>query len=219
MNTHALMLAIIQQQDAEAAIAALVKAGLWVTRIGSLGGFLQLGNATLLMALEKHQIERAIALLKQTCVKRTTMINAVPSVLVDNTSYLISPIEVQVGGAIIFVLPVERVIRLGAPKQDQWTAPMRADGMKMLIAIASPEQAKSILNDLIQAQYRATLISTTGGFRRKGNATLLMGVKAIQVNDVLQRIEQTLGRVKTDSTARATIFVLDVERFEHSIGA
>lgn len=219
MNTHALMLAIVQQADAEAAMATLVKAGLRVTRISSLGGFLQLGNVTLLMELEQHQIERAIALLKQTCVERTTMINAVPSVLVGNTAYIISPVEVRVGGAIIFVLPVERVIRVGVQKQDQWTAPMRTDGMKMLITITNTEQAKSILNDLMQAQYRATLISTTGGFWRKGNATLLIGVKAAQVNDVLQRIEQTFVRVKTASKARATIFVLDVERFEQPVGA
>ncbi len=219
MNTHALMLAIVQQADAEAAMAALVKAGLRVTRISSLGGFLQLGNVTLLMELEQHQIERAIALLKQTCVERTTMINAVPSVLMGNAAYIISPVEVRVGGAIIFVLPVERVIRLGAQKQDQGTVSTRAAEMKMLIAITGTEQAKNVLNDLRQTPYRATLISTTGGFRRKGNATLLMGVKANQVNDVLQRIEQTFVRVKTDSEARATIFVLDVERFEQSVGA
>ncbi len=219
MNTHALMLAIVQQADAEAAMAALVKAGLRVTRISSLGGFLQLGNVTLLMELEQHQIERAIALLKQTCVERTTMINAVPSVLVGNTAYIISPVEVRVGGAIIFVLPVERVIRVGAQKQDQGTVSTRAAEMKMLIAITGTEQAKNVLNDLRQTPYRATLISTTGGFWRKGNATLLMGVKANQVNDVLQHIEQTFVRVKTDSEARATIFVLDVERFEQPVGA
>lgn len=221
MNTHSLMLAIVQRQDADAAISALVKAGLPVTRIGSLGGFLQQGNVTLLMELEQLQVERAIALLKQTCVERTTLINAVPPVLAGNAPYVISPIEVRVGGAIIFVLPVERVVRFGVQKQDQIADHLQRDGMKMLIAITGTEQAKNILDALIQTRYRATLISTTGGFWRQGNATLLIGVESAQVDKVLQHIERACIplRAKPIPEAYATIFVLDVERFEQIPGA
>lgn len=59
MSAQSLLLAIIQQLDADLAISTLVNAGLRVTHIGSTGGFptgtfsLQTGNVTLLMELDK----------------------------------------------------------------------------------------------------------------------------------------------------------------------
>lgn len=70
------------------------------------------------------------------------------------------------------------------------------------------------------ASRRATRISTTGGFFRRGNATLLIGVETTQVDDVLARIENACAATRSvpaspnRSEACATVFVLHVERFD-----
>ncbi len=46
--------------------------------------------------------------------------------------------------------------------------------MKLVLTIASEDQSHAILDALKTAEYRVTVISTTGGFLRKGNTTLLL---------------------------------------------
>jgi uncharacterized protein YaaQ len=89
--------------------------------------------------------------------------------------------------------------------------------MQLIIAIVPEKRADEILKRLIEAHYRATLVSTTGGFLRKGNATLLIGVEAEKVDDVLQHIKGicTAAPSREDREgAWATIFVLDVEEYQ-----
>jgi len=215
MDSRALLIAIVQQQDADLAIAAVVNAGLRVTRLGSTGGFLQTGNVTLLMELKQTQVARALALLKETCVERASFVNAAEPVMGVGAPYMLNPVEVLVGGATIFVLPVERTVRVGAGGEERVSPDARTAGTKLLVAIAAAEHANKIVAALIRAQYRATLISSAGGFWRKGNATLLMGVPAVQVNDVIACIARALPHAH----ASATIFVLNVERCETHVGA
>jgi uncharacterized protein YaaQ len=216
MSNYLLLLAVVQRQDANGAIAALTNAGLRVTWMGSLGGFLETGNVTLLMQLEATQVDRAVVLLKETCVQRATLVNAAPSLVTSNVPYFISPIEVVVGGAIIFALPIRRVVQVGDRLEVQVSASQPAKGTSLLIAIVQHESVSSIVNDLTNSNYRVTRISTTGGFLRKGNATLLIGVQSSQVEAVLHRIEHECltQSGKNDSAKRqATIFELAVDQF------
>jgi uncharacterized protein YaaQ len=77
---------------------------------------------------------------------------------------------------------------------------------------------------LRQADYRSTRLDTYGGFLRRGNATFFIGVEAEQVDDVVRIVEESC-RARTAPApasrtgsvvppAAATIFVLDVARFE-----
>jgi uncharacterized protein YaaQ len=222
MSEHSLMLAIAQPEDVEAATNALVQAGLRVTRISSIGGFLRQGNVTLLLGLTRDQVTPASQLLAANCRTRTGYINAAPEVTDAHSiqiSGYVAPLEVVVGGATIFVLPAERIVHFG-PQQEVTTPETeegRKQGMKLVMAIVPEKCSGEMLDRLTKSQYRATLVSTTGGFLRKGNATLLIGVESEKVSDVLQHIRDycTATPAGADSAeVYATIFVLDVEQYE-----
>ena len=219
MNEPSLILAIVQPEDADTVLGALVEAGLRVTEISSLGGFLRADNVTLLLGAEQGQVAQAVNLLAANCRTRTAVVNASFPTLEIYLAGCMMPLEAEVGGATIFTLPVEQMVRVGLEK-DVFTTDKerRLAGMKLVIAIIPEERASDALNDLIAAQYRATLVSTTGGFWRKGNATLLIGVDAPKVENVLERIESVCAgpaqRQEKPETAWTTMFVLDVAQYK-----
>lgn len=102
-----LILAVVQDTDADVTMAALTEAGHRVTRVASTGGFFRQGNTTLLCGVEDDQVEGVLSILKTTCQRRTRLlpINLDPAdPLLTSAAYT----EVPVGGATVFVLNVER---------------------------------------------------------------------------------------------------------------
>lgn len=106
--------------------------------------------------------------------------------------------------------------------------------MKLLFTIIQDQDAPDLLDVLMENGFRATRLSSTGGFLRAGNTTLLIGVEAKQVDAVLDLVRKTCKRRKQVDPiplipfARgkvephlehvmiggANIFSIDVERFE-----
>ena len=105
--------------------------------------------------------------------------------------------------------------------------------MKFLIAIVQDYDCDRLLRTVTGAGYRATRISSTGGFLRAGNTTVLMGIDDVQVERCLSLIRhscQARTEVKVDSANEyvewfsagvhevtvggAVVFVLKVARFE-----
>ncbi len=78
--------------------------------------------------------------------------------------------------------------------------------MKLILTITPNEDANHLIDSLIEHEFRATRINSAGGFLKKGNATVVVGVAEEYVNDVISLIRQ--------STTQASVFVLDVARFE-----
>ena len=107
-----LVLAVVQRQDAGELLDALTSQGHRVTRISSEGGFLREGNVTLLIAVQDHQIEPLIQTIREHCYTRTRYVSPLPPVAESGEFYPPSPIEVQVGGATVFVLKASDVARL-----------------------------------------------------------------------------------------------------------
>ena len=100
-----LILAIISTDDSKACISALNKASFHVTRLATTGGFLSSGNTTLLIGCENSDVDRVIEIIGGESQRRK---EAVPSTISTDMSNLVSyPIEVEVGGATIFVMNVE----------------------------------------------------------------------------------------------------------------
>jgi uncharacterized protein YaaQ len=216
MSPLSLLFAIVQPEDADVATKALTQAELRATRISSTGGFLQAGNVTLLLGLPHDEVERAASILAKHCKKRTAFLNVMAHPAEAGFEGLVAPIEVEIGGATLFALNVERSVRFGAQKEEL-SAPthtLRRHAMKLILAITPEDVAQKILKALTDAEYRATHISSTGGFWRKGNATLLIGVEADKVDDVLKRIEAVCAQAPQPKSgqASATTFVLDVEQ-------
>lgn len=100
-----LMLAVVQIQDVENAINALIAAGLFVTNISSTGAFLGRRNSTLLIGLNSSQEQIAVDTLGKSCRRRVeylaTRLEGAPFHLPLST-------PVTIGGATIFTLEVER---------------------------------------------------------------------------------------------------------------
>ena len=105
--------------------------------------------------------------------------------------------------------------------------------MKMLIAILNADDASAVIQNLMKEGYSVTRLSTTGGFLRAGNVTILIGVKDDRVQaviDIIGKYSKSRKQViPTTSEAGinfypsmpvevtvggSTIFVLNVERFE-----
>ena len=94
--------------------------------------------------------------------------------------------------------------------------------MKLLLAIVRDDREADVVFALNGQGFSVTRISTTGGFWRRGNATLLVGTDDDRVDEALVSINENAGPEVDVSTApsthpphRATVFVLDVEQFEH----
>jgi len=98
------MLAVVQAQDAEVAKEALVKMGLQVDRLPSVGGFLGRRNAMLAIGMPESQREMVIEALHRSCRQRIEFI-AVP--LESAPLPLPTPTPITVGGATVFTIDVD----------------------------------------------------------------------------------------------------------------
>ena len=103
-----LILAIMSNDDSPAVSSALTKENYQVTRLATTGGFLRAGNTTLIVGTDK--IERAIEVIGEYSRRRTEVVPSTASY--DIGRYASFPVEVQVGGATIFVIDVEKFIKL-----------------------------------------------------------------------------------------------------------
>src|SRR6266508_3459336 len=109
--THQLILAIVQDEDAGPVIEALTGEGFRATRINTVGGFLRKGNATILVGVERDRLHRALLIIRDNCETRTEyFVPTAPGEVGE--PYPLDPIQVQVGGATVFVLDCERFERL-----------------------------------------------------------------------------------------------------------
>jgi uncharacterized protein YaaQ len=106
-----LVIAVIQTRDKARVIEALLENQFKFTQISSTGGFLREGNTTLLIGIEDDQLEPLLRLLEKNCHTREQYINPIPPDAAPMGTFLPTPIAVEVGGAVVFVLPVERFER------------------------------------------------------------------------------------------------------------
>ena len=107
-----MVVAIMHGDDADDCIEALADGGIPTTRLDSRGGFLQKGNATLLCGVAEAQVDVVMAVLRQHSKNRTEILTPMPPIVEPGDVYVPYPLEVEVGGAVVFVLDVERFEKL-----------------------------------------------------------------------------------------------------------
>ena len=105
-----LVLAIVANDDASSVTSALNKENFTITRLATTGGFLRSGNTTLIVGVDDNEVDRCVGIIGKECEKRTEVVPS--SASYDIGRYASFPIEVQVGGATIFVLDVEQFHKL-----------------------------------------------------------------------------------------------------------
>lgn len=103
-----LILAVIQDQDSNKLMNALVENNFRATKLASTGGFLKSGNTTFMIGTEDNRVERALQIINENCRARDQLVAPVSPMGGNADSYVPYPVEVEVGGATVFVLPVEQ---------------------------------------------------------------------------------------------------------------
>jgi uncharacterized protein YaaQ len=103
-----LVIIIASDADAEKLTRKLVEQGYPATKVSSTGGFLRKGNATILSGVDSSDVDQIVAMVRMECYARTEYVPVQTLPFFGEGSVLQEPIEVRVGGAIVFVLDVER---------------------------------------------------------------------------------------------------------------
>ena len=106
--------------------------------------------------------------------------------------------------------------------------------MKLLFAVVQNDDVKGLVKTLIEHEVSVTRISSTGGFLRGGNTTLMIGVEDTRVHSTLELIKSHSSRREILTAASsvipamgvdavhtpvrvtvggATVFVVDVEQY------
>jgi uncharacterized protein YaaQ len=103
-----LVVAVVQDKDSSRLSNALIKEGFRATKLASTGGFLRAGNTTFMIGIEDDRVQDVLQVIKANCKVREQLVTPVSPMGGTTDSYIPFPVEVQVGGAAVFVLPVER---------------------------------------------------------------------------------------------------------------
>lgn len=78
--------------------------------------------------------------------------------------------------------------------------------MKLLIFVTEDSVADATVDALVEQGFRVTRLASTGGFLRKGNTTLLVGVEDNAVDRA--------GEIVRGTAKGALSIALDLERYE-----
>lgn len=105
--------------------------------------------------------------------------------------------------------------------------------MKLIVAIVQDQDVNALMDALTEKKYRVTKLSSTGGFLKSGNTTLLIGVEGDKVNEIKELVDHNCKTREITTSlltvtmpgdtfvpyplevkvGGATLFVLNVEEF------
>lgn len=107
-----LVIAIVQDQDEIDLGNELRKRKIPATKLSSTGGFLRSGNTTFLCGVEDHVVENVLDAINYICKRREQIVNYPSSMDINLDMASSYPVRVNVGGAIVFVVPVDEFHRI-----------------------------------------------------------------------------------------------------------
>ena len=85
--------------------------------------------------------------------------------------------------------------------------------MKIILAVVRDIDSDPVINTLVNKGFRVTRLASTGGFLRRGNVTLLIGIDEDQVETLINLLKETVSEPEIDQH-RVTLFVMDAIGFE-----
>ena len=106
-----LIFAVLHASDVEACADALSARGFVSTRFATQGGFLDTSNFTLMIGVGDDQVGEVLDILRRRAQHRTEML-AARTQGGDLSAILAPPVDVEVGGATVFVVPLDRLEKL-----------------------------------------------------------------------------------------------------------
>lgn len=112
-----MIVAVIRDEYAQTLTEQLTHKGFGATKLASTGGFLRAGNTTFLIGVPAAQLEEVMAIIRTSCPSKksikgdlTLKEGSLKGAAANPSQPL--PSEVEVGGATVFVLDVERMIKV-----------------------------------------------------------------------------------------------------------
>ncbi|MEG9298902.1 cyclic-di-AMP receptor [Rossellomorea oryzaecorticis] len=102
------IMAVVQDKDSNRLSNALMEHNFRSTKLASTGGFLKSGNTTFIIGTEDIRVDKALQVIKENCQSRDQLVAPVSPMGGNADSYVPYPVEVEVGGATVFVLPVDQ---------------------------------------------------------------------------------------------------------------
>lgn len=106
-----LILAIVQDEDAYKLMDSLNEEGLGFTKLATTGGFLRSGNTTLLIGVEEKLVDTVVGIIDKVCKTREQYVTS-PPMGSSAGLYYTQPVEVTIGGATVFVMDVDKFIKV-----------------------------------------------------------------------------------------------------------
>lgn len=105
-----LILGIAHDRDKRRLFDALVEAGIKFTTLASTGGFLRRGNATVLIGVGDEQVDKVVGIFREQCATQEDYVSVPQEYAVQTAigAALTQAVKVKAGGAVIFVLHVDR---------------------------------------------------------------------------------------------------------------
>ena len=107
-----LIIAIVHERDKQRVNDALLQAGQKFTVVASTGGFLRDGNTTMLIGSDEGKVEDVLGVLRGCCSTREQFVTQPAPDILGAGGGMMNPVKVSVGGAIVFVVDVEKFERV-----------------------------------------------------------------------------------------------------------
>lgn len=107
-----LLVCVVTDKDSHALLEQLVNKGYRATKLASTGGFLKEGNTTLLIGVEDEMVDKVITTIETICQVRKQMITPISPMPGPAESFIPYPVEISIGGATIFIIDVEKYLKV-----------------------------------------------------------------------------------------------------------
>ncbi|UOQ91334.1 cyclic-di-AMP receptor [Halobacillus shinanisalinarum] len=102
-----MIIAVVQDKDSNRLTDALAENQLKTTKLSTTGGFLREGNTTFMIGCDDDEVDDALNIIKKNCSQRDQMVAPISPMGGNADSYIPKPVKVEVGGATVFILPVD----------------------------------------------------------------------------------------------------------------
>ncbi|WP_164670600.1 cyclic-di-AMP receptor [Virgibacillus doumboii] len=106
-----LIIAVVQDKDTNRLTDALGGENFKTTKLATTGGFLKEGNTTLMIGCEDEHVDEALNIIRDNCSQREQMVAPISPMGGNADSYIPKPVKVEVGGATVFILPIEQFMQ------------------------------------------------------------------------------------------------------------
>lgn len=101
-----MIIAIVQSKDSNRLRKAFANNHIQMTQLSTTGGFLREGNATFLIGIEDERVQDVLDIIKKNAKSSEQYVTSQMHMDVEGGSAF--PVNVQIGGATVFVMPVEQ---------------------------------------------------------------------------------------------------------------